>query len=159
MRTPFAICTLVVFISTFSAVAQVPPQPLDATVRTARKLIDEGSATEALAILNAARANVTSTRGTARLAFYEARAHDRLGDEEQAIAAYERAIAVEPSYGAGLNNLALLLARRGDPVRAAGLLEKAIALADPRRPLYLDNYAAASEKAGNIDAARRAYAQ
>jgi tetratricopeptide (TPR) repeat protein len=161
MRIPFATFALALSATAFAAVAQVAPstQPLDATLRAARKLIDEGSAAEALAMLDAADASATSTRGKARLAFYEGRAHDKLGDDVKAIAAYEHAIAVEPSYGAALNNLALLLSRSGEVVRAAALLEKAIALTDPRRPLYLNNYAAVSEKAGNIDAARRAYAQ
>jgi tetratricopeptide (TPR) repeat protein len=159
MRIPFVTCALVLSATAFAAVAQVAPPPLDATLRAARNLIDEGRATEALAMLGAADAGAASTRGQARLAFFEGRAHDKLGDEEKAIAAYEHAIAVEPSYGAALNNLALLLSRRGDPARAVALLEQAVALTDPRRPLYLNNYAAASEKAGHIDAARRAYAQ
>lgn len=158
MRISVAAFALVLFAS-FAAVAQVTPQPLDARLRAARKLIDEGSATEALTMLRAADAGTASTRGQARLSFYEGRAYDKLGDDKKAIAAYEHAIALEPSYGAALNNLALLLTRKGDPARAAALLETAIALTDPRRPLYLDNYAAASEKAGNIEAARSAYAQ
>lgn len=159
MRIPFATFALALSATAFAAVAQEAPKPLDATLRAARKLIAEDNAAEALAMLGAARPNATTTRGKARLAFYEGRAHDKLGNDAKAIAAYEQAIAVEPSYGAALNNLALLLSRKGDPARAAALLEKAIALDDPRRPLYLNNYAAASEKAGNIDAARRAYAQ
>jgi len=159
MRTSFLTCAFVVSATAFAAGAQVAPQTLDATLRAARKLIDEGSAADALAMLGANDARAFGKRGQARLAFYQGRAYARLGDEKKAIAAYEHAIAVEPSYGAALNNLALLFSRGGDPVRAAALLERAIALTDPRRPLYLDNYAAASEKAGNIEAARRAYAQ
>lgn len=161
MRTPFATFTLTLFATAFADAAQVAPapRPLDATLRSARTSIDAGQAAEALVMLRAARTSATSTIAKARLAFYEGRAHETLGDEQQAIAAYEHAIAVEPSYGAALNNLALLLSRRGDFARAAALLGKAVALEDSRRPLYLNNFAAASEKAGNIEAARRAYVQ
>jgi tetratricopeptide (TPR) repeat protein len=161
MRRPFAYYALLLSAASAAAVAQTPPQPerLDATIRAVRKLIDGGHPTEALATLGATDAGAAGTRGQARIAFYEARAHEKLGDQEKAVAAYERAIAVEPSYGPALNNLALLLSQKGNPVRAAALLRNAVALDDPHRPLYLNNYAAAAEKVGDAEEARRAYAQ
>jgi Tfp pilus assembly protein PilF len=160
MRTLFAYCALVLFAA-LTAVGQAPPQPerLDTTIREVRKLIDGGHATEALAALRAIDAGAASTRAQARVAFYEARAYQKLGDQDKAVAAYEHAIAVEPSYGPALNNLALLFSQKGNYVHAAALLRNAIAIEDPRRPLYLNNYAAAAEKAGDIEEARRAYAQ
>jgi Tfp pilus assembly protein PilF len=156
MRRSWIVSALVL-CAAFSAAAQAP---LDSTIRAARKLIDDGKAAEALTMLGALDVSAAGPRGQARVAFYQGRAHDQLHDPQQAVAAYERAIAVQPAYGAALNNLALLLQRQGDDARAAQLLQRAAALGDdPRRPLYLDNYAAAAEKIGQIDEARRAYAQ
>lgn len=135
------------------------PQPVDTTVREARQLIDDGRAAEALAMLDAADVSRAGTPSRARIDFYRARAYEELGDPEKAVAAYAHATEIEPTYGAALNNLGQLLVRRGEAARAAGLLNKAAALDDPRRLLYLNNYAAAAEKAGNIEAARNAYAQ
>lgn len=162
MRTPSATCALLVSAIALAAAAQVPQPPprLDATVRSVRKMIEEGRATEALEALRAADATAAGTRGQARIAFYEARAYQALGDRGKALAAYERAVLTEPAYGAALNNLAVLLSQNGDHLRAAALLKNAVALDDdPRRPLYLDNYAAAAEKAGDVGEARRAWGE
>jgi hypothetical protein len=157
MRTPFTYCALLLSATALSAVAQAPP--LDTTIRAVRKLIDSDHPAEALATLRATDAGAAGSRGQARIAFYEARAYNKLGDQGKAAAAYEHAIAIEPAYGAAMNNLALLLSQKGDHARAAALLKKAVALDDPRRPLYLKNYAAAAEKIGDLDEARRVYAQ
>src|SRR3954469_2863334 len=161
MRTSFTYCALILSATTLSIVAEAQPQPerLDTTIRAVRKLIDSDHSAEALETLRATEVAAADTRGRARLAFYEARAYTQLGDQEKAVGAYERAIAIEPAYGAAMNNLALLLSQNGDHVRAAALLKKAVALNDPRRPLYLKNYAGAAEKLGDLDEARRVYAQ
>src|SRR4051794_12381483 len=161
MRTSFTFCALILSATTLSIVAEAQPQPerLDTTIRAVRKLIDSDHSAEALETLRATAVADADTRGRARLAFYEARAYTKLGDQGKAVAAYERAIAIEPAYGAAMNNLALLLSQNGDHVRAAALLKKAVALNDPRRPLYLKNYAGAAEKLGDLDEARRVYAQ
>jgi len=161
MRPSFTYCALILSATAWAAGAQAPPQPerLDTTIRAVRKLIDSGHPAEALETLRATDAGTAGSRGQARLAFYEARAYNALGNQGKAVAAYEHAIAIEPAYGAAMNNLALLLSQNGNHVRAAALLKKAVALDDPRRPLYLKNYAAAAEKMGDLDEARRVYAQ
>ena len=140
-----------------SAAAQ--PKPIDAMLRGVRQMLEAGRAAEALAVLDAADTSGAGKRDRARICFYQARAYEDLGDEQKAIAAYTRATQIEPAYGAALNNLAQLLARGGDSTRAAALLKSAVALADdPYRVLYLNNYAVAAEKSGDVAAARNAYA-
>jgi len=141
------------------AASAAPPQPVDTTIRAVRKLIDEGHPNDALAALQAADLSNASKRDRARIFFYTARVHEELGDEAKAAAAYRQATEIEPTYGAAMNNLAQLLLRGGDAAAAAALLKKAAALDDPHRLLYLDNYAEAAEKSGDLAAARNAYAQ
>lgn len=150
-----------IVLAVLSAAAAAAAQPLavDQTIREVRKSIDAGRASDALAAIEATDKALASKRDQARLWFYTARAHEELGDEQSAAADYARAIDLEPTYGAAMNNLAQLLVRRGDAARAAALLKTAIALDDPRHLLYVDNYAAAAEKAGDIEAARTAYAE
>ncbi len=154
MRT---IVALAVLMTASNGAAQ--PLAIEATIREVRKSIDAGRASEALATLEAIDKSRAMTRDQARLWFYTARAHEELGDEQKAIADYARAVDLEPTYGVAMNNLAQLLVRRGDAVQAAALLKAAAALDDPRRLVYVNNYAAAAERAGYIDAARNAYAE
>jgi tetratricopeptide (TPR) repeat protein len=135
------------------------PQPVDTTVRSVRRLIESGRAAEALKVLQGTDVTAASKRDQARILFYTARAHEELGDADGAIAGYEKATQIEPTYGAALNNLAQMLLQRGQTTEAARLLKQAAALDDPHRLLYLDNYAAAAEKAGDVVAARIAYGQ
>ena len=142
-----------------AAVAAAQPLAVEQTIRDARKSLEAGQADAALAAIAAVDKAQVSNRDQARLWFYTARAHEELGDDRSARSDYGRAVALEPTYGAAMNNLAQLLVRRGDAAGAAALLEKAVALDDPRHLLYVDNYAAAAEKAGRIEAARKAYAE
>ena len=142
-----------------AAAAAAQPLAVDPILQDARKSLEAGQADEALAALEKADKAHASPRDQARLWFYTARAHEELGDAKTAEADYGRAVALEPTYGAAMNNLAQLLVRRGDAARAAALLKKATALDDPRHLLYVDNYAAAAEKQGDLDAARKAYAE
>ncbi|MEK6375040.1 MAG: hypothetical protein AABO58_20405 [Acidobacteriota bacterium] len=153
MRTIVALAVLI------AAAAAAQPLAIGPSIRDARKSLDAGRTAEALAALEAIDKSQASNRDQARLWFYTARAHEDLGDEQSAAADYTRAIDLEPTYGAAMNNLAQLLVRRGDAARAATLLKTAAALDDPRHLLYVDNYAAAAEKAGDIAAARTAYAE
>jgi tetratricopeptide (TPR) repeat protein len=154
MRT-FAV--LAVISVAVSAAAQ--PSAIETAIREVRKSIDGGHADEALSAIAAIDKSQASGRDQARLWFYTARAHEELGDEQSAAGGYARAIELEPTYGAAMNNLAQLLVRRGDAARAAALLKQAAALDDLRHLLYVDNYAAAAEKAGDLEAARKAYAE
>ena len=151
-----AIVTVAVLLVASAAVGQ---PTVDATIREARKAIDAGRAHEALDTLTSFDKSALPPRARARLWFYTARVHEELGDEPSAVAAYQHAVDLEPTYGAAMNNLGELLLRRGDATRAAALLKTAVALDDPRHLLYLDNYAAAAEKAGGIEAARSAYGE
>jgi len=156
MRARVASAVLAIAIA---AVAAAQPQPVDATIRAVRQLIDAGRPSEALTTLQAADLSAASKRDRARILFYTARVHEELGDEAKAIAAYGSATEIEPTYGAAMNNLGQLLLRRGDSAAAAALLRKAAALDDPHRLLYLNNYAVAAEKAGDVEAARNAFGQ
>jgi Tfp pilus assembly protein PilF len=148
---------LAVILAASTTAAQ--PLAVDAAIREVRKSIDSGHAREALATLEAIDKAGASKRDQARLWFYTARVREELGDEQSAVADYRRAVDLEPTFGAAMNNLAQLLVRRGDAAGAAALLKSAMALDDPRHLLYVDNYAAAAEKAGDIEAARKAYAE
>jgi Tfp pilus assembly protein PilF len=152
-RVAFAVLALA------ATAAAAQPQPVDAAIRAVRKQIEAGRAEDALAALQAADLSAASKRDRARISFYTARALEELGDEGKAVAAYRRAIDTEPTYGAAMNNLAQLLFRRGDSAETVALLKRAIALDDPHRLLYLDNYAAAAERTGDLAGARGAYAQ
>lgn len=131
----------------------------DATIRDARKLLADRSPQAALDVLRAAGVSGASSRDLARLSFYTGRAYEDLHDRKNAEAAYRKAIAAEPAYGAALNNLAQLRLGAGDAAEAARLLERASRLEDRHRLVYVNNYALAAERAGDIPSARRAYAE
>src|SRR3954454_24451703 len=98
MRTSFTFCALLLSATTVVVEAQQQPERLDTTIRAVRKLIDSDHSAEALETLRATDVAAADSRGRARLAFYEARAYTKLGDQGKAVAAYEHAIAIEPAY-------------------------------------------------------------
>lgn len=76
----------------------------------------------------------------------------QLGDQQRAIAAYERAIAIEPHYVPGLLNLADLHRAEGDDSKAIVLLDKAVAVA-PDSGAANHSYALALVRQGDMKAA------
>ena len=60
--------------------------------------------------------------------FLLGRAHERTAEPDQAIAAYQQATRLKPSYARAWNNLGVALLRRGTVVRAVEALETAVSL-------------------------------
>jgi tetratricopeptide (TPR) repeat protein len=87
----------------------------------------------------------------------EAYYHDDVtGDRAAVEAAYRNALRVAPDDGSALNNLALLLRRRGDYDEAIELLERAVAGPGASAVAFW-NLSAANSQAGNVEAAEAAY--
>ncbi|MBI2343420.1 MAG: tetratricopeptide repeat protein [Deltaproteobacteria bacterium] len=82
--------------------------------------------------------------------------HRKLGDLEQAAAAYQKALEIEPAYAEALNNMGMIKFTRQDPLAAAVLFRQAI----QARPDYADahfNLAVLMEAEGNYRSAVAEY--
>jgi len=78
----------------------------------------------------------------------------KLGNPPEAIAAYRRALELEPDHPHALNNLAcVILDSGGNPGEALALLERALAADPDNRRLYLDSLGWARFLAGDPEAA------
>lgn len=78
---------------------------------------------------------------------------ERLGNKKEALHLYQKAVKVDPTYGAGLNNLALLLAFEENNLdEGLSLVKKACEL-EPQNPIFLDSYAIILERMGKNDEA------
>lgn len=108
---------------------------------------------EALALLEARRATMDSPR-SARAWFLLAAITDRMGDVEQSLRSYERAVALDPLQMSYRNNLGRAQLARGDVAAAERSFAEARAL-DPAavEPVY--NHALALARLGRVAAARR----
>lgn len=109
-------------------------------VRLARRDLEQGDLHSALASLRQARAIYpTAEMWTTYGAVYE-----RAGDPSRALAAYDRALELDPDSVAALANSARVLRRRGDDRAARERAERAAALSplDPRLRLLAESLGA-----------------
>lgn len=114
-----------------------------------------GAAAEAVRVLQAACAQLPAD---ADLAFELALSLNQQGDTDAAIAAYERALAIDPRHLGALVNLGLVyLAQRGDPSRAQALFGAARA-AWPQSVAAQANYGLALQEQGDFPGALAHYA-
>jgi eukaryotic-like serine/threonine-protein kinase len=95
----------------------------------------------------------------------EKRAHYDLGRyyaarslNPEALASYEKALALDPSYGPALNEEAYIYAKTGEPAKAVSYLEKYAAI-NPRDPNPHDSIAELYVRMGKLDEAVAKYRQ
>lgn len=82
--------------------------------------------------------------------FYAAYYADSLGERDRAIVLYERLLFHEPSNAAAANNLAYILAERGERLMIALELAERALDADSTNPSYLDTYGWVLHKLGRF---------
>ena len=83
----------------------------------------------------------------------------RYRDTQKALAAYEAALAVNPNYGAALNNAALLNDQLGHAARAESLYRRAISLSPSLTATYYGNLLSVQLVSGRVAAAESTYQQ
>ena len=90
--------------------------------------------------------------GAARAYVIEAHQRNEAGDPDGAIAAAEKAIALNPESAIAFNNWGFALKKKGDYDAAIEKYKKAIAL-DPESAIAFNNWGSALNKKGDYDAA------
>jgi DNA-directed RNA polymerase subunit alpha len=112
--------------------------------RKAQEALDRGNKSEASAELHKA---VAADPGNATLLFKHGYLLDLMGEEDRAIAMYERAIENPPAPINALINLSVLLEDRGDYIRAERCLRQILDTNPnhPRARLYMKDVAASKD--------------
>ncbi|MBQ9083978.1 MAG: tetratricopeptide repeat protein [Clostridia bacterium] len=84
--------------------------------------------------------------------------HERIGEYEPAMAAYEQSIAIDPNNAFAHNNMAVLLIRQGDYEGGLRCAEKAVNI-NHRMPQALNSMAVCHYMLGNMDEYQKYYRQ
>lgn len=130
------------------------PQSADARLELGRLHLQAEAPESAIPVLEDARRLAS---GRWEIAFELGRAYDRAGRDADAVAAYERAVALDPAGSAAHVNLGLLhLQVRGDPAAAQAHFRAALA-ADPGCSAARANLGLALQEEGRCDDAIALY--
>jgi tetratricopeptide (TPR) repeat protein len=137
-------------------VARAPGDP-DALVRLGQALLAHGEPEEALRVLERAAPDPQKGKGggarAAKAFFQLGRAHEALGRDEEAQGFFEFILQHDPANFLANTALGELLARKGEPARAAERFETALA-SNPEHLLALWNLALVRLEEGRIERAR-----
>jgi predicted Zn-dependent protease len=137
----------------FEAALDRDPKNVKSLINLSRVLLDQDLAGEALPRVTAAIAIDSSVGESWRML---GRVQGRLGNVENALAAYHRAIVLDPVDSWSMNNMGLLLIDAGQYTEALGPLARATQI-DSAAPSILNNLGLALERSGHISAAAAVY--
>ena len=137
----------------FEAALDRDPKHVKSLINLSRVLLDQDLAGDALPRVSAAIAIDSGVGESWRVL---GRVEGRLGSVEDALAAYHRAIVLDPVDSWSMNNMGLLLIDGGQYTEALGPLARATQI-DSGAPAFLNNLGIALERSGHISAAAAVY--